>query len=138
MQRKKIYRCDTLIEKTKLYDVPAIEMARQIIETDPSERLSISTLAAKVGINEFKLKLGFRELFKTSPHKYLVRLRLDKAKELLAETDCTVQEIADKTGFESYCGLSVAFKNAFTISPSQFRRQLEVYYTDSVLVYKMQ
>src|SRR5216684_3783035 len=98
MRKKKIYLLDIPIEKTKLYDIPAIEKAKQIIETHSSEHFFISTLAEKVGINEFKLKVGFRELFKTSPYQYLIHLRLEQAKNLLEDTDLTINEIADSIG----------------------------------------
>lgn len=122
MRKKKIYQFDIPIEKTKLYDIPAIEKAKEIIEMHPSEHFYISTLAEKVGINEFKLKLGFRELFKTSPYQYLIQLRLEQAKSLLEETDLTINEIADSVGFKSYNGFSTTFKRLFKLSPTHYRK----------------
>jgi AraC-like DNA-binding protein len=89
-----------------------------------------------VGINENKLKTGFRELFQITPYKYLVKLRLEKARELLEESDDTVQQISDKVGFESYNGLSVAFKSAYQLSPTQYRKWLESGQSDLVYAYK--
>jgi len=122
MRKKKVYHLDVPIEKTKLYDIPAIEKAKQIIETDPSEHFYISTLAEKVGLNEFKLKLGFRELFKTGPYQYLLQLRLQQAKTLLEDTDLTINEIADHVGFKSYNGFSTTFKRLFKLSPTHYRK----------------
>ena len=48
MAKQRFYHLDVPIEKTKLYDIPALEMAKQIIEKDPSEHFFISTLAEKV------------------------------------------------------------------------------------------
>ena len=122
MRKKKVYHFDVPIEKTKLYDIPAIEKAKQIIETDPSEHIFISRLAEKVGLNEFKLKLGFRELFKTSPYQYLIQLRLQQAKSLLEDTDLTINEIADSVGFKSYNGFSTTFKRLYKLSPTHYRK----------------
>ena len=122
MAKQKFYRLDVPIEKTKLYDIPAIEKAKQIIEMHPSEHFYISTLAEKVGLNEFKLKVGFRELFKTSPYKYLIHLRLEQAKTLLEDTDLTINEIADSVGFKSYNGFSTTFKKVYKISPTHYRK----------------
>ena len=70
MPRKKIVEgYSHPIERTKLYDVPAIEFAKSIIDRDPASHIHIPMLADKAGINEFKLKIGFRELFQTSPYK---------------------------------------------------------------------
>ena len=114
----------------------AIQQAKQIIEKDPSKHFCLDRLADMVGINENKLKIGFRELFEISPYKYLVKLRLEKARELLEESDDTVQEISDKVGFESYNGLSVAFKSAFQLSPTQYRKWLEGVQAEMVYTYE--
>ncbi|HEY4208355.1 MAG TPA: AraC family transcriptional regulator [Puia sp.] len=122
MAKQRFYHFDVPIEKTKLYDIPALEKAKQIIEMHPSEHFFISTLAEKVGLNEFKLKVGFRELFKISPYKYLVQLRLQQAKALLEDTDLTINEIADSVGFKSYNGFSTKFKKVYKISPTHYRK----------------
>ena len=111
------------IERTKLYDVPAIELAKSLIEKDPFSHIHIPMLADKAGINEFKLKLGFRELFHTSPYQYRLRLCLEKAKTLLEETDDTIDQIATKVGFDSYNGFSTAFKKAYSIAPTIYRNR---------------
>jgi AraC family transcriptional regulator, transcriptional activator of the genes for pyochelin and ferripyochelin receptors len=136
MRSFKVNQFGNPILKTKMYDFVAIEQAKQIIEKDPSRHFCLNRLADMVGINENKLKTGFRELFQTSPYKYLVKLRLEKARELLEESDATVQEISDKVGFESYNGLSVAFKSAFQLSPTQYRKWLDSVHTGVIYTYK--
>jgi AraC family transcriptional activator of pyochelin receptor len=122
MQRtKKIAGYSHPIARTKLYDVPAIELAKSIIEKDPVAHIHIPMLADKAGINEFKLKVGFRELFKTSPYKYRLHLCLERAKVLLEETDDTIDQIANKVGFDTYNGFSTAFKKAYSIAPTEYR-----------------
>lgn len=122
MPRKKIVGgYEHPIERTKIYDIPALELAKSIIEKDPSSHIHIPMLANKAGINEFKLKVGFRELFRTSPYQYRLRLCLERAKELLEETDDTIDQIAAKVGFDTYNGFSTAFKKAFNIPPTAYR-----------------
>jgi AraC-like DNA-binding protein len=111
------------IERTKLYDVPALEKAKQIIDKDPASHIHIPMLADKAGINEFKLKIGFQELFRTSPYQYRLRLCLERAKELLEDTDDTIDQIASKVGFDTYNGFSTAFKKAFSIPPTTYRNR---------------
>jgi len=136
MRSLKVNQFGNPILKTKIYDFGAIQQAKQIIEKDPSKHFCLSRLADMVGINENKLKTGFRELFQISPYKFLVKLRLEKARELLEESDDTVQQISDKVGFESYNGLSVAFKSAFRLSPTQYRKWLESVQAEMVYAYK--
>jgi AraC-like DNA-binding protein len=125
MRKKKIEGYFHPIERTKLYDVPAIELAKSLIDKDPVTHLHIPILAGKAGINEFKLKLGFRELFQTSPYQYRRYLCLQKAQQLLEETDDTIDQIAAKVGFDTYNGFSTAFKKAFRIAPTQYRNRQE-------------
>jgi len=124
MPRKKIVGgYEHPIERTKLYDIPALELARSIIEKDPASHIHIPILADKAGINEFKLKIGFRELFQTSPYQYRLRLCLEKAKTLLEDTDDTIDQIASKVGFDTYNGFSTAFKKAYNIAPTEYRNR---------------
>lgn len=124
MQRKKkIAGYDHLIARTKLYDVPAIELAKAIIDHNPYDHIHIPMLADKAGINEFKLKVGFRELYQTSPYQYRLHLCLEKAKVLLEETDDTIDQIASKVGFDTYNGFSTAFKRAYSIAPTEYRNR---------------
>ena len=123
-RKKRILGYNCPIERTKLYDIPALELAKALIEKDPVVHIHISRLADKVGINEFKLKLGFRELFQTSPYQYRLQLCLRKAKELLEETDDTIDQIASKVGFETYSGFSTAFKKAYHLAPTEYRQSL--------------
>jgi AraC family transcriptional activator of pyochelin receptor len=125
MRKKRIRGYAHPIERTKLYDVPAIELAKSLIEKDPVNHIHIPILADRAGINEFKLKRGFRELFQTSPYQYRLHLCLMKAKQLLEETDDTIDQIASKVGFETYNGFSTAFKKTFHIAPTEYRNQQE-------------
>jgi len=125
MPRKKMIEgYEHPIERTKLYDVPALEFAKSLIDRDPISHIHIPMLADKAGINEFKLKLGFRELFQTSPYQYRLRLCLERAKALLEDTDDTIDQIAAKVGFDTYNGFSTAFKKAFSIAPTEYRNRI--------------
>jgi AraC-like DNA-binding protein len=123
MRKKTILGYAHPIERTKLYDIPAIELAKSLIEKDPTSHIHIPTLADRAGINEFKLKQGFRELFQTTPYHYRLHLCLKKARLLLEETDDTIDQISSKVGFNTYSGFSTAFKKAFDIAPTKYRNQ---------------
>jgi len=109
-----------LIANTTSYE-PNQYSFLSIIDRDPVSHIHIPMLADKAGINEFKLKVGFRELFQTSPYQYRLRLCLERAKELLEGTDDTIDQIAAKVGFGTYNGFSTAFKKAFNIPPTAYR-----------------
>jgi AraC-like DNA-binding protein len=123
MRKKLIEGYEHPIQRTKLYDVPALELAKAIIDKDPSSHIHIPMLADRAGINEFKLKVGFRELFRTSPYQYRLHLCLEKARQLLEDTDDTIDQIASKVGFDTYNGFSTAFKKAYSIAPTEYRNR---------------
>ncbi len=86
-----------LYKSIKSYDIPYIVAAREMIDADPKRHLTITDLALQVGINTFKLKQGFKEIFNNTIHQYRLEVRLAIAKKLLEETDLTIEEIAYKS-----------------------------------------
>lgn len=111
--------------KTKSYDIPFILAAQKLLEENPGQQLTITAIALEVGINSFKLRSGFKEIFKKTIHQYRIVLRLDLAKQLLEETDLTVSEIAYKTGFDSRDGFARSFRRKFHSSPRDWRKDQE-------------
>lgn len=65
----------------------------------------------------------FKSVFHTTPHQYLIQIRLKRAAELLESTDKPVQEIAWSCGFENASAFCRAFKSAYAVKPAAFRKQ---------------
>lgn len=82
---------------------------------------TISELAKVTGINEFKLKQGFKELFKTTVFGYLSDTRLALAKDDLREKKKSMNEIARQLGYSSVQHFSSAFKKKYGITPGQWK-----------------
>jgi len=110
--------------KIKDYDMPYIFAARKMIDEDPRIDFTITDLAQKVGLNECKLKYGFKVVFSKGIHQYRLSVRLQHAKNKLEETNLTIEEIAYKVGFKSRDGFSNAFKREFKKSPRYWRNEL--------------
>lgn len=111
-------------KKIKDYDMPYIFAVQKLIDDNPKLQFKITDLAQRVGINECKLKYGFKEVFNKGVHQYRLSVRLQHAKNLLADTDSTIEEIAYAVGFESRDGFGNAFKKEFSQSPRQWRNHL--------------
>ena len=110
-------------EFIKSYDIPYIREAVKILEKDPSKYFTVSALALEVGINSFKLREGFKQLYNNTVYQFRLRLRLQLAMQLLEETDLTIEQIAYKTGFESRDSLTRCFKKKLSRSPSEWRNE---------------
>ena len=101
-------------------DIEAIHYVKKILDSS-LEHTPIPELALKVGINQTKLKAGFKELFGKTIFEYLTYIRMNKANELLKNTEFTIGEIAEKVGYKHSQHFSTAFQRNFGFTPSQFR-----------------
>ena len=73
----------------------------------------------------FMSEVYFRKLFKAeygiSPQKYIIKLRLEKASELIKSGDYSLKEVAIMSGYTDYKYFSTEFKRAFGCSPSEYK-----------------
>ena len=127
MSRKKIIGgYPHLIKPAKLYDIPSLEVARCFIQKDPVSYIHIPMLADRSAMDWFKLKVGFRVLFKRTPCQYHLYLSLERAKSFLEDTADTIDQIAAKGCFDTYIVFSTAFRKAFGIPPPTYRNRQTV------------
>jgi AraC-like DNA-binding protein len=104
----------------KLSDIDRIYQAKEILLQNLEEPPSLIELARQVGLNDFKLKQGFRQVFGTSAFKYLHDYRLEKARQILALGEMKVEEVALRVGFNSRSYFALAFRQKFGLNPKQY------------------
>lgn len=102
-------------------DIEKLRYAKQLIEEDPTMYHSLFDLARKAGLNEYKLKTGFRELWGTTVFGYMHQLRMEQARKMLLEQQHTVGEVADQAGYRNPHHFTVAFKKYFGCLPSELK-----------------
>jgi len=102
----------------KEQDHERINKAKTIIEGNLQNPCSLIELAHKVGLNDFKLKKGFREVLGTTVFGYLNDLRMKKADTLLKEGKL-VKDVAYEVGYKNAHHFTVAFKKKFGYLPSK-------------------
>ncbi|MCC3156196.1 AraC family transcriptional regulator [Hymenobacter sp. 15J16-1T3B] len=83
---------------------------------------SLLELARLFGLNDFKLKRGFKAEFGTTVFGYVANKRLSEARALLETTARPVQEIGEDVGFANPAHFATAFRKKFGVAPSQVRR----------------
>lgn len=103
------------LDKRKL--IEAKEILTQQIESPPT----ISQLSKLIGLNEYKIKKGFKEIFGTTVFGYIHLSRMNLAKRLLLGTDKLAKEIAYEIGYSSPQHFSKAFKKEFGNTPDSIR-----------------
>jgi len=100
----------------------SIQESRNIIDTRYDAHITLSDIARQVGLNEFKLKAGFRRLFGIGMFEYLLKTRMQKARTLLTETRLPIKDVARRTGYTSKQSFQNAFKKYYDETPGSFRR----------------
>lgn len=109
-------------------DYTKLQEAKQILEKDYVHAPSLSELSRLISLNEFKLKKGFKACFGTTVKSYIIKLRMEYAKELFKEKTSTVSEVAYKCGYKDISHFSAAFKSFYGSSPQKFKSHLEFIY----------
>ena len=105
----------------KRYDIDCIHQAKEILLGNLENPPSLCELARQVGLNDCKLKRGFRQVFSTTVFGYLHQRRMEKAWELLKLGRLTVTDVAGSVGYASLSSFNAAFKCRFGINPSACR-----------------
>ncbi|MEM7797619.1 MAG: AraC family transcriptional regulator [Chloroflexota bacterium] len=102
-------------------DIERVREARYILGSRLENPPSLSELARLVNLNDFKLKLGFRQAFGTTAFRYLKQLRLQKARQLLCECQDSITDVALAVGYRNVGDFGIAFKQKYGVSPRRFR-----------------
>jgi len=103
-------------------DDPVIAAAIRYVREHACEGISVEQICDHVGISRRVLERGFTRFFHCSPHDQLLRVRVDRVKRQLAETEDTLDVIAANAGFSRAAYLSVVFKQQTGQTPGEFRR----------------
>ncbi|WP_118952008.1 helix-turn-helix transcriptional regulator [Taibaiella helva] len=103
------------------YDKDRIHYAREYLLLHAEQPPTLPELARVAGLNEFKLKKGFREIFNNSVFGYLNDYKLHGAKEMLL-AGRAIKDVADHYGFSSVQHFSKSFRQKFGLPPGQCKR----------------
>jgi AraC-like DNA-binding protein len=90
-----------------------------------AEPLDVATLAKMTNRSEFHFSRAFTRFVGVSPHRYVVRLRLQRAVEMVREGKFSLAEIAAKTGFADQSHLTRWVRRVHGVSPTQLRPNRE-------------
>lgn len=105
-------------------DVERLHQAKTILTQQFDQPPSLITLARQVGLNDCKLKQGFRQLFGATVFGYLRDYRLERARLLLIEDWLSVQQVAHTVGYAQSNYFAKAFKRKFGVSPKTYQLSL--------------
>jgi len=98
------------------------EEVKQYIFENYHDEITLSTMANSVYVSTYYLAHTFKKDMGISPIQFLINYRMNKAKELLHETDMRIAEIAFKVGYENVNYFNLLFKKVNGISPGKYRK----------------
>jgi AraC-like DNA-binding protein len=98
-----------------------LSQAREWIDANYASPLPLESMAEKAQLNHQHFLRMFRDCFGSTPHQYLIEVRLIAARELLADTTEPVTAICRMAGFESAPSFTNLFRRRFGASPTVFR-----------------
>jgi AraC-like DNA-binding protein len=104
-----------------LFLLPALRRARDLIDRDYAEPLDLHAMANEAGYSRFHFARAFAAAYGETPHAYLTRRRIERAKTLLRSANLSITEICFLVGFASLGSFSSRFRELVGRSPSDYR-----------------
>ena len=112
-------RADKLINEHE----QKMDRARYYLLAHAAEEIDLEALASELGMSYSRFRNLFRKHTGSSPRKYQLDIRMNRAMELLRESERNVSEIAEVLGFSSVYYFSRLFKQRTGKTPVEFRRE---------------
>lgn len=94
--------------------------AKSFMDENFHEPIGLEEISQRAFLSKFHFHRLFTRIYRHTPHQYLTRKRLDRAKDLLAENK-PVTEVCNEVGFESIGSFSVLFKKEIGFAPQYYR-----------------
>lgn len=104
-------------------DIFQVVAARQRILSEYHAPPRVQELSHGVGMNEFKLKCGYRQAFGTTIGADYRTSRLEHAARLISSTELSITEIALEVGYSNLGDFGIYFRRFFGLTPSAYRRE---------------
>jgi AraC family transcriptional regulator len=99
-----------------------IRLITEYMDSHLAEKTTIAELAARLDLTRFHFIRSFKKAAGVPPHQFMIRRRVERAKELLEDHRVTIAEVAARTGFGSAIQLTRAFRRFVGTTPSSYRR----------------
>ncbi|RCX16730.1 two-component system response regulator YesN [Fontibacillus phaseoli] len=100
-----------------------VDDIKEYIDNHYFEDIKISVFTEKYFLSrEYLMKL-FKQQFGYGIHEYVQKVRMDKAQQLLDDSSLKIQEISEMLGYKDKNYFSKAFRNYYSVSPSEYRNQ---------------
>lgn len=104
-------------------DDPQVVRALRFMQQNAYRGINVRDVLAEVPVARRQLERQFKNYLGRLPAEELRRLRLERARQLLIDTELSMEEIAEASGYAGSTQLGAAFRNKFGVTPLAFRRR---------------
>ena len=102
-----------------------VRIVTEYMEDHLAEKIAIADLAALLGLTRFHFIRSFQHSVGLPPHQFLIRRRIERAREILNDDTLSIADVADRSGFRGTVQLARAFQRVVGTTPSRYRRELK-------------
>lgn len=113
--------CRNVLNKREEKSGSIIETAKNYIKNNYHKDISLDDVSREVNISPYYFSKLFKETTGENFIEYLTNLRMDKAKELLQTTECSMKEICARTGYSDPNYFSRSFKKNVGVTPTEYK-----------------
>jgi len=99
-----------------------IDIIKNTIDSRYSQNIRIQDFCDKYFFSREYLSKLFKARYQSGIYEYLLSVRMERAKELLADPEIRIQDIASRVGYADNNYFSKAFRNYYGIAPTEYRR----------------
>jgi AraC-like DNA-binding protein len=102
-----------------------VEEVRAYLEANMKRDVDMVSVARQVALSPFYLSRIFKAQYGVPPYRYLIRLRINYATDLLRDSVLTVTQICHRAGFNSLSHFITTFRRHVGVTPTQYRQMVD-------------
>ncbi len=136
VELKRIVTGDAVDIETHTWSENKVQSLLNELSANCDQPWTLEQMATRCGIQRTRLNIIFQKLTSSTPMEYLLRLRMQRAKTLLRETEIKIIDIAFECGFSSSQYFANTFKNATGMTPTGYRMHCTVLKPDDLFTLK--
>lgn len=107
-------------------DDPLVVRALRFMRLNAYRGITVLDVLQEVPVARRQLERQFKRYLGRLPAEELRRLRLERARQLLTETELSMDEVAEASGYAGSTQLGSAFRKAFRLTPLSYRRRAQI------------
>jgi len=107
-------------KELSISDSAALAQIQKIIDKNYADPLTISELAKQSFMSESKLRTTFKQQYGLTIYQYILRKRMEKARDLFEKQRCKVKDVASLVGYSNISHFSENFRKKFGLTPTEY------------------